>query len=144
MKALFFLTSLIRTNQLGLANLVFIFKNNHCAHMCKIIQYNVIKNRTYVKKVGHTLELLFDIYWWTWKNNYLSKNCYSGPIKNVIISIFTLLYFFIACICFFYCFFFVCNFLKKNKGKHVDIPSFYTWVPNIGKFYFAMHKKRIM
>ena len=30
-----------------------------------------LKNHTHVKKVGHTSEFLFGIYWWTWKtNNY--------------------------------------------------------------------------
>ena len=41
--------------------------------------------------MGHTSEFLFGIYWWTWKN-YL-KNCWSEPIKNVRILIFTMLYF---------------------------------------------------
>ena len=45
-------------------------------------------------KVGHTSELLFGIYWWTWKTNNYSENCWSGPIKNKIILIFTMLYFF--------------------------------------------------
>ena len=82
------------------------------------------KNHTHVKKVGHTSEFLLGIYWWTWKTtiywkithkagctseflfgiywwtskNYSLKNCWSGPIKNVRILIFTMLYF-----------------LKKNK-----------------------------
>ena len=59
------------------------------------------KNHTHVKKVGHTSVLLFGIYWWTWKtivfnkllkNNLLKKNCWSGPIKNVKILLFTMLY----------------------------------------------------
>ena len=41
------------------------------------------------------------------KNNYLLKNCWSGPIKNARILIFTLLYF-----------------LKKNKEKHLEISYF--------------------
>ena len=53
------------------------------------------KNNTHVKKVGHISEFLFDVYWWTWKINiYLSKNCWSGPTKNKIILIFTMLHFF--------------------------------------------------
>ena len=41
-----------------------------------------------MKKVGHTSEFLFAIYWWTWKTNNYLKNCWSGPIKNKIILIF--------------------------------------------------------
>ena len=51
------------------------------------------KNRTHMKKVGHTSEFLFGIYWWSWKTNNYWKNCWSGPIKNKIISIFTMLHF---------------------------------------------------
>ena len=45
------------------------------------------KNHTHMKKVGHTSEFLFGIYWWTWKTTLL-KNCRNGPIKNVKILIF--------------------------------------------------------
>ena len=38
-----------------------------------------------MKKVGHTSEFLFGIYWWTWKTNNYLKNCWSGSIKNKII-----------------------------------------------------------
>ena len=51
------------------------------------------KNHTHVKKVEHTSEFLFDSYWWTWKTNMYLKNCWSGPIKNKIISTFTMLHF---------------------------------------------------
>ena len=44
-----------------------------------------VKNHTHVKKVGHTSEFLFDIYWSTWKTNNYLKNCWSRPIKNKII-----------------------------------------------------------
>ena len=45
-----------------------------------------------MKKVEHSLEFIFDIYWWTRKiNNYL-KNCWSGLIKKIIL-IFTTLHF---------------------------------------------------
>ena len=54
----------------------------------------ITKNHTHVKKVGHTSEFLFTIYWWTWKTNTYLKNCWSGPIKNKLIWIFTMLYFF--------------------------------------------------
>ena len=38
---------------------------------CKSKINSVDKNHTHVKKVGHTSEFLFGIYWWTWKtNNY--------------------------------------------------------------------------
>ena len=37
-------------------------------------------NHTHVKKVGHTPEFLFGIYWWTWKATIHLKNCWSGPI----------------------------------------------------------------
>ena len=47
------------------------------------------------------------------KNNYLLKNCWSEPLKNVRILIFTMLY------------------LKKNKEKHVEISLFHTCVPKI-------------
>ena len=40
-----------------------------------------------------TREFLFGIYWWTWKTNNYLKNCWSGPIKNKIILIFTMLHF---------------------------------------------------
>ena len=46
------------------------------------------KNETYVKKVGYTSEFLFGIYWWTWKTNW------SGPIKKIIILIYTMLHFY--------------------------------------------------
>ena len=60
------------------------------------------KNHTDVKKVGHTSEFLFDIYWWTWKTNNYLKNCWTGPIKKQIILIFTML-----------------HFLKTNNEKHL-------------------------
>ena len=44
--------------------------------------------------MGHTSEFLFGIYWWTWKTNNYLKNCWSGPIKNKTILIFTTVYFF--------------------------------------------------
>ena len=44
-----------------------------------------IKNHTHVKKVGHTSEFLFGIYWWTWKTTIYLRNCWSRPIKNVSI-----------------------------------------------------------
>ena len=44
-----------------------------------------------MKKVAHTSEFLFGIYWWTWKTNNYSENCWSGPMKNKIILIFTTL-----------------------------------------------------
>ena len=43
--------------------------------------------------MGHTSEFLFGIYWLTWKRNNYLKNCWSGPIKNKIILIFTTLHF---------------------------------------------------
>ena len=43
-----------------------------------------------MKKVGQTSELLFGIYWWTWKTNNYYKNCLSGPVKNKIVLIFTM------------------------------------------------------
>ena len=51
---------------------------------------------------GAHLENLFCIYWWTWKTNNYSENCWSGPIKNKLILIFTMLHFF-----------------KKIKKKHL-------------------------
>ena len=35
-----------------------------------------------MKKVGHVLEFLFGICWWTWKTIIYLKNCRSGLIKN--------------------------------------------------------------
>ena len=77
------------------------FSINLCHWVTKHIKKDKleVKNHTNVKKVGHTSEFLFGIYWWTWKTN-----CWSGPIKNKIISIFTMLHFF-----------------KKNKEKHLQI-----------------------
>ena len=63
------------------------------------------------KKVGHTSEFLLGIYWWTWKTTIYYKNCWSEPIKNVRILIFTTLYF------------------LKKKGKHLVISLFYSYVP---------------
>ena len=40
----------------------------------------------------HTSDFLFGIYWWIWKATIYSKNCWSGPLKNVRISLFTILY----------------------------------------------------
>ena len=53
-----------------------------------------LKNHTRVKKVRHTSEFLFGIYWWNWKTNNHLKNCWSGSMKNKIILIFTMLHFF--------------------------------------------------
>ena len=33
----------------------------------KLIASHIIDKIKHVKKVGHTSEFLFDIYWWTWK-----------------------------------------------------------------------------
>ena len=78
----------------------------------------VIKNETHVKKVGHTSEFLFNIYWWTFlkKTTIYLKNCWIGPMKNMRISIFTV--------------------YQKPKWKIkwkkcVEISSFYTCVQNI-------------
>ena len=72
------------------------------------------KNHTHVKKVGHTSEFLFDIYWWTWKTNNYLKKCWSGPIKNKIILIFTML----QC----------CIFLKKkNHSENLDSMIYSSW-----------------
>ena len=78
-----------------------------------------------MKKVEHSLEFIFDIYWWTRKiNNYL-KNCWSGLIKKIIL-IFTTLHFF-----------------KKIKEKHLNLNkknekncleiSFYTYLCTINE-----------
>ena len=50
------------------------------------------KSRTHVKRVGHTSKVLFGIYWWTWKTNIYLKSCWSWPMKNNIILIFTMLH----------------------------------------------------
>ena len=60
--------------------------------------------------LGHTSEFLFGIYWWTWKINNFQKNCWSGPITNKIILIFTILDFFL-----------------KNKEKHLYILLSTSW-----------------
>ena len=39
------------------------------------------KNHTHVKKVGQTSEFCFGVYWWTWKQLFIKKNCWSGLIK---------------------------------------------------------------
>ena len=63
-------------------------------HLLMNLKHNyLLKNHTHVKKAGCTSEFMFGIYWWTWKN-YSLKNCWSGPMKNVTILIFTMLYFF--------------------------------------------------
>ena len=54
----------------------------------------VVSNYTHMKKVEHTSEFLFDIYSWTWKTTVCWKNSWSGPMKNVRIWMFTILYFF--------------------------------------------------
>ena len=64
-------------------------------------------HRAHVKKVGHTSEYLFAIYWWTWKAAINLKNCWNIPIKNERFLIFKMLLSF-----FFFCFFF--EKLKKN------------------------------
>ena len=46
----------------------------------------------HVKKEGYTSEFLFGIYWWPWKTLIYQKNCWSEPIKNVRILIFTMLF----------------------------------------------------
>ena len=53
-----------------------------------------IKNLTNEKKVGHTTEFHFGIYWWTWKATIYWKNCWSGPVKKIRSLIFTMLHFF--------------------------------------------------
>ena len=52
------------------------------------------KNHTHVKKVGNTSEFLFGIYRWAGLEKQLLKDCWSGPIKNVRLLIFTILYIF--------------------------------------------------
>ena len=64
-------------------------------------------HRAHVKKVGHTSEYLFAIYWWTWKAAINLKNCWNIPIKNERFLIFKMLL-----SCFFFFFFFL---LKKRK-----------------------------
>ena len=51
-----------------------------------------LKSHTHVKKVGHTSECLFGIYWWIWKTNIYLKNCWGWSIKNKIILIITMLH----------------------------------------------------
>ena len=47
------------------------FSTGAFTSILKIKSFLFIKNHKYVKKVRHTLEFLFHIYWWTWKtNNY--------------------------------------------------------------------------
>ena len=64
--------------------LIYILRSNtsfYCAmtvYISLILQIEFdLKNHIHVKKVGHTSEFLFDIYWWTWKT--IKKNCWSGP-----------------------------------------------------------------
>ena len=48
-----------------------------------------------MKEVGYISEFLFGIYWWTWKTTlFIKKKCWSGPIKNVRILTFTMMYIF--------------------------------------------------
>ena len=63
---------------------------------------------TCVKKVAHTSEFLFGIYWWAWKTTIYWKNFWNKPIKNIRIFIFTIL-----------------DLKKKNKEKHLKT-LFYT------------------
>ena len=43
----------------------------HQSLVSKMKEIEIQRNHTHVKKVGHTSEFLFSIYWWTWKtNNY--------------------------------------------------------------------------
>ena len=65
---------------------------------------DTLKNHTHAKKVGHTSEFLFGIYWSIWKTNNYLKNSWSGWIKNKIILMFTML-----------------HFKKKYKEKHLQI-----------------------
>ena len=47
------------------------------------------ENHTHVKKMGHTLEFLFGIYWWTWKTTikkmlkWTNKKCKNFNIYSV-------------------------------------------------------------
>ena len=47
------------------------------------------ENHTHVKKMGHTLEFLFGIYWWTWKTTFkkmlkwTNKKCKNFNIYSV-------------------------------------------------------------
>ena len=87
--------------------LIYILRSNtsfYCAmtvYISLILQIEFdLKNHIHVKKVGHTSEFLFDIYWWTWKT--IKKTVEVGH-KNKIILIFTMLNFF----------------LKKYKEKYL-------------------------
>ena len=97
------------------------------------------KNHTHEKKVGHTSEFLFGIYWWSWKTiiclkkllKWANKECKNFNIYNVV-------------------------FFKQNKEKHLEIyftpvyqkswwygPQFLryrTWQTKIGNFgtFFAL------
>ena len=53
-----------------------------------------VTNQTHVKKVENTSEFWFGVFWSTWKTTIYQKSCWSGPIKNVRVLIFTVLYFF--------------------------------------------------
>ena len=73
-----------------------------------------VTNQTHVKKVENTSEFRFGVFWSTWKTTIYQKSCWSGPIKNVRVLIFTVLYFF-----------------SKKKEKRQEISLFYTCVPKI-------------
>ena len=62
----------------------------------------LLKNYTHVKKVGHTSEFLFDIYWWTQKTNNYQKKLLKWANKNKLVLILTML-----------------NFFLKKKKKHL-------------------------
>ena len=87
-------------------------KNFNCNYIC--IGSTSIKKSHLREEGGAHLRisvwhLLMDL-----KNNYLLKNCWSGPIKNVRMLISTRLYL-----------------KKKNKEKHLEVSLHYTCVPKI-------------
>ena len=73
-----------------------------------------IKNKTNVKKVATPKNFCLAFINELEKQLFIKKNCWSGPIKNVTISIFTML-----------------SFFYKNKEKHLEILLFYTCVTKI-------------
>ena len=75
--------------------------------------FSILKQWMQFKQKSHTCEEhrahlrnLFDIYWWNQKTTIILRNPSSGPVKNVRILIFTILYF------------------KKNKEKHLEMSIF--------------------
>ena len=91
-----------------------------------IFHEQYIKNSHTCKESGAHLRIYFWHFLINLNNNYLLKNCWSGPIKNVRVLIFKMLYL-----------------KKKKKKKNLKILLFSTCVPTILKIWSTVWNRSV-